>query len=344
MNLNQTDCRDYKWVLERLVKFIKQRECVALIEKSVKEHLPKEEYEEIFKGFSKIASISESSSVEPVGYKETIDQRTEKREDVNKVRVMGIPTGIAHLDDATGGRGWMPGEFYIVLGPAKSGKSQALGWFGNTAAKCGNTVAYFTLEVSADIITSRIDAMNTDIAVNDLPYRAKEACGKLKEFGMKGDIIIFDYPAKGCTVAEIERQLKRLEVERGIHIDLLVVDYMDLIRHTKNYEEDWAGQVDTARELRALAKVRQIPVISASQINRTGAKKEIVQSTDKAGAWGVVAEVDGCITIGASPKGRQNERVLFLSDFRNAPQSCIRIRTNYGLGKFFEAFVEEIYI
>lgn len=344
IKLIQTECKDYKWVLERLIKFIKQQECIALIEKSVKELLPKENYDEIFKGFSKIASITDSTSVEPIGYKDTIDLRTEKREEMNKVRVMGIPSGIQALDDATGGRGWMDGELYIVLGPAKSGKSQALGWFSNTAAKFGHNVAYFTLEVAEDVISARLDAMNADIAINDLPYRAKEACGKIKEFGMKGNIFIFDYPAKGCTVAEIERQLRRMEIEKGIKIDMLVVDYMDLLRHTRQHDDDWAGQVDTARELRALAKVMGLPVLTASQINRTGAKKEIAQSTDKAGAWGVVAEVDGCITIGATPKGRQNERVLFLSDFRNAPQACIRIKTNYGLGKFFEEFIEEVFI
>lgn len=344
VKLIQTECKDYKWILERLIKFVKQQECVALIERSVKELLPKEDFDEIFKGFSKIAQITDSNSVDPVGYKDTIDERTEKREESNKIKIMGIPTGIPALDEATGGRGWMPGEEYIVLGPAKSGKSQALAWFANTAAKFGNVVAYFTLEVSTDIIMSRLDAMNADIAINDLPYRAQEVSGKLKEFGMKGDMIVFDYPAGACSVAEIERQLNRLQVEKGITVDLLVVDYLDLIRHDSKSTDEWIPQQDTARKLRALAKVRQIPVITASQINRSGAKKEIAQSTDKAGSWGVVAEVDGCLTIGASPKGKQNERVLFLSDFRNAPPACIRLKTNYGMGRFFEEFVEEVYI
>lgn len=186
IRLVQIECKDYKWVLERLIKFIRQQECIALIEKSVKEHLPKENFDEIFKGFSKISQITDSGSVVPVGYKDTIDERTEKREESSKLKIMGIPTGIPALDEATGGRGWMPAELYMVLGPAKSGKSQALGWFANTAAKFGNVVAYFTLEVSTDIITSRLDAMNANIAINDLPYRAQEVSGKLKEFGMKG--------------------------------------------------------------------------------------------------------------------------------------------------------------
>ena len=343
IRLVQIECNDYKWVLERLIKFIRQQECIALIEKSVKEHLPKENFDEIFKGFSKISQITDSGSVVPVGYKDTIDERTEKREESSKLKIMGIPTGIPALDEATGGRGWMPAELYMVLGPAKSGKSQALGWFANTAAKFGNVVAYFTLEVSTDIITSRLDAMNADIAINDLPYRAQEVSGKLKEFGMKGDMIIYDYPAGVCTVAEIERQLKRLQVEKGITVDLLVVDYLDLLRHDSRSSDEWIPQQETARNLRSLAKIMQIPVITASQINRSGAKKEIAQSTDKAGSFGVVAEVDGCLTIGASPKGKQNERVLFLSDFRNAPPACIRLKTNYGMGRFFEEFVEEVF-
>lgn len=344
VRLMQTDCKDYKWILERLVKFIKQQECVALIERSVKELLPREDFDEIFKGFGKIAQITDSASVTPVGYKDTIDERTEKREESSKLKVMGIPTGISALDAATGGRGWMSGEMYIVLGPTKSGKSQALAWFANTAAKFGHTVAYFTLEVSTDIIMARLDAMNADIAINDLPYRAQEAAGKLKVFGMNGDMIVFDYPAGACSIAEIERQLNRLETERGIKVDLLVVDYLDLVKHDSKSTDEWVPQQETARKLRALAKVRQIPVLTASQINRAGAKKEIAQSTDKAGSWGVIAEVDGCLTIGASPKGKQNERVLFLSDFRNAPPSCIRLKTNYGMGRFFEEFIEEVFI
>jgi replicative DNA helicase len=344
VKLVQKDVRDYKWVLERLIKFIRQQECVKLIEKSVTEYLPKENFDEIFSGFKKISNITDSSSVTHVGYKDTIDERTEKREEMKHIRIMGIPTGIPALDDATGGRGFMPGEEYLILGPAKSGKSQALAWFANTAAKFGNIVAYFTLEVSAEIITSRLDAMNAEIAINDLQYKAEEVAGKLKEFGMKGNVLIFDYPAKHCSVAEIERQLQRLEVEHGTHVDMVVIDYMDLIKHATVHDEEWKSQQGTARDLRALAKIRQIPVVTASQINRTGAKKEIAQSTDKAGSYGVVAEVDGVITIGATPKGKQNERVLFLSDFRNAPQSCIRIKTAYGFGKFFDEFVEEVFI
>lgn len=344
IKLMQADVQDYKWVLSRLVSFVRKQEVKKLIEKAVTEYLPKDNFDEIFSGFSKISAITDATSVEPSGYKDGIEEREEKREEISKVKVYGIPTGISPLDDATGNRGWMEGELYLVLGPAKSGKSQALAWFANTAAKFGHTVAYFTLEVSTDIIMSRIDAMNADIAINDLPYRAKEVTGRLKEIGMDGDILVYDYPAKACSISEIERQLKRLEIERGVRVDLLVVDYMDLIRHSRVYEDDWAGQQDTARELRALAKTRGIPIITASQINRAGAKKEIAQSTDKAGAWGVIAECDGCLTIGATPKGRQNERIIFLSDFRNAPQSCIRIKTAYGLGKFFDEFVEEVSI
>lgn len=344
VRLIQLDVRDYRWVLDRLIQFIKQREIINLIEVSVKDYLPKSNFDEIFKGFSKIAAITDSASVTPSFYKNEIDERTEKREELSTVKILGIPTGIAALDEATGGRGWVNGEEYIVLGSKKSGKSQALGWFANAAAKCGNIVVYFTLEVSESIISSRLDAMNAEININDLPYAAKDASGKLKEMGMQGDIIIFDYPAGQCTVVEIERQIKRLSVEYGIKVDMLVIDYMDLIRHSRKGDEDWKGQQETARELRALAKQYQIPVLTASQINRTGAKKEIAQSEDKAGSFGVLAEVDGCITIGAQPKGKQNERVIFLSDFRNAPSKCIRIKTNYGMGKFFEEFVGDVLI
>jgi hypothetical protein len=122
-------------------------------------------------------------------------------------------------------------------------------WFANCCALQGFTDVHFTCEVSKEICNDRVDAMNSDIRARELVVRAGEARDALMSKGVKGKLIMYEYPTKSLTVEEIERQIVRLQVELGTHVDMITVDYMDILKPSRRYKDDrWAEQAAVAED------------------------------------------------------------------------------------------------
>ena len=337
----QQDISDYKYVLDKLVSFIKQQEMKLLIEQSVTKFLPNEDFDSIEQKMRDIASITAQTSVVHTDYKANLEERLVRRNAESGMQTMGITTGIDKLNEIMNYRGWMPGELYCVGGSAKAGKSQALAYFANVAASYGNNVAFFTLEVSTDVITDRIDALNTDIRINELKMYNDEVVDKFKNMDYKGNLYIFDYPTKKCSVDEIERQVTKMEIERGIKVDVLVVDYLGIVKPAHRGEK-WEVLEEIAEDLRALAKEHNLPVLTAHQLTRGSSKKKVTSGDDLAGSWAVVGVVDGLITLSGDTSMRdRGELIVRCSEFRNCSPAMFRISTEYSKGKFFGSMLGE---
>lgn len=343
--LQKIDVSDYKFILEKLIIFIKNRETKKLIEEAVKKHLPKNDFAAIEEAMRGIAAISTLQEIRPYDYFSTdaIAGRTERRERELLVKTVGISTGIKKMDDQFPKHGWTRRELYIILAPPKRGKTMALDFFANVAALQGFNVALFSCETSEEVISDRLDAMNANIEIKKLPAHVKEVHGKLAELGVEGKLFIFEYPTKRCTVQEIERQIRRLEVEQGITIDLLVVDYGDILKPAKHYQDKLQEQAGIFEDLRALATIFNIPVITASQVNRTGSDKEIISGKDVAGTWEKIMVADGIISLSASEADiKENRMTIHFAECRNMERKTFKIKTAYNFGRFYKEFLEEV--
>lgn len=349
--LQAVDLKDIKYVTEQLIAFVKEREWRALIEDAVKKHLPKSNFAAIEKEASRIANISAAGEARVVDYfsDKAIDNRAERRE--SEMRSLGVPgavgisTGIKKMDDVFPKGGFYRKELYVFMAPPKRGKTMSLLWFANSAAKQGKNVMFFSCETSEEVLSDRLDAMNSSMKIRDLPASFKAVQAELKAKRASGKLYILDYPTKTLTLEEIERQVKKREREDGVHIDMVVVDYGDIMKPPRLYNDNaLKEQAEVFEGLRRLAGVLSLPVVTATQVNRTGSKKSVIDGSDTAGTFEKIMVADYIITFSASDSERsKGELKIRFSDCRNAEERTLRIKTSFGMGRFYEEYIEEVH-
>jgi len=336
---------DWKFVLDKLIVFIKHKELRALIEAAVKTHLPKDDFASIEDGMRRIAGITNLAQVAPYSYfdEARIDERTVRRERESLVKTTGISTGIKRMDQVFPKGGWYRKELYTILAPPKRGKTMALMFFANAAAMQGFNVAIFTLEVSTEVYSDRLDAMNANIEIRQLPDHFREAATRLKGRRPDGNLFVFEYPTKRLDCNEIERQLRRLEIEHGTPADIVFVDYGDIMKPNRYMNDTLAEQASIYEDLRALAGVFDIPVVTASQVNRAGSDKAIIKGKDTSGTWEKIMVSDGIISLSATDAElKRGEMKIHFAECRNMESKTLKIKTAYNFGRFYSEFVEEV--
>jgi len=203
-------------------------------------------------------------------------------------------------------------------------------------------VAHFSCEVSKEVCSARVDAMNADIPSKQLNERAGRVAVAVKAGIPKGQIFFFEYPTKCLTVAEMERQVDRLQLEKGITIDMVVADYLDILRPGRFSSDKWEDQGSIGEELRAMAVRRIIPVVTASQVNRQGSGKQLIAGTDVAGNYEKIMVADEIITISATDEELANgiARIHFANS-RNSGTATFTIETAFDRGRFYKNFIED---
>jgi len=187
-----------------------------------------------------------------------------------KERITGIPTGFHDLDERTAGL--QPSDLIIIAGRPSMGKtSLALGIALNAALNRTRqyTVAIFSLEMSKEQLCMRL----LSAAGNLNMHRIRT--GHLNEDEWKtlartasqlhdSRIYIDDTPA--ITVLEMGAKIRRLRAEHGL--DLVVVDYLQLMSGSGTSEKRQQEISDISRALKSVAKELNIPVVALSQLSR----------------------------------------------------------------------------
>lgn len=185
-----------------------------------------------------------------------------------------------HLDGGLG-----KGELGFIVAPAGSGKSWFLGHLGAEAMRQGKNVMHITLELNEKYVGRRYDAIFSGIAFQDVKKHSDAIKKTLSD--VKGKLFIKYFPIKTASAATIKMHIDRLQLITGINIDLLIVDYADLLRPfvvekgANSYSE--AGGV--YEELRGVLGELQIPGWTASQSNRSAHEEEIIEAQNVADSY-----------------------------------------------------------
>lgn len=342
LRLNKIDISDYKWVLYKLVQFVKHRELKAVINDAVAKHMPKGEFDKIEKALLEALAIT--SRPDPTVYKymdtNNVDSRAVRRERASKTAALGIPTGIPEMDRTLSKGGWYRKELYVIMAPTKTGKTFSLLWFANFAAQQGFNVLFFTLETSTEVLTDRMDAMNTQIETNMLKGSANHVATILKSKHWSGDVFFLEYPTKTCTVGEIERRIEKFERESGISVDMVVVDYGDLLKAKYRMDNKLDEQAGIFEDLRGVAGKYGLPVLTATQVNRTGTGKAVNDGTDVSGTFEKIMIADEVIALSAKKDElREGKLRISFAESRNSAGKTFMIKTNYAAGTFYKEFV-----
>jgi len=179
------------------------------------------------------------------------------------------------------------GELGFIVGPTGSGKSWLLARLGAEAMKQGKNVIHFTLELNENYVGLRYDCCFTGIDFQDIRNHIDTVRQKIDKKFVPGQLFIKNYPSKSVSPHILKLYVERLQMISSVKIDLIVVDYADLLkplnaeRNSNSYSE--AGSV--YEELRTVAGELQVPIWSASQAHRAAHEEDVIQAHNVADSY-----------------------------------------------------------
>lgn len=187
---------------------------------------------------------------------------------------------------------------YVFAGETNIGKSIFLGNIAKNIADQGKTVLLISLEMSELVYAKRVTTNLTQIPIRDLHSRTDDIESCVKQYRSthsKSKVIVKEFPPSTVTCRHIKGYIKKL-TDRGIKLDAIVVDYVNLLRSdqgTNSYERiKYATE-----ELRALSYVFGCPIITATQLNRQG-YSEVNPGLETVGeSYGLAATADAIFSI-----------------------------------------------
>jgi replicative DNA helicase len=185
-----------------------------------------------------------------------------------KEMITGLPTGYEKLDYMTSGM--QPADLIIVAARPGLGKtSLCLNIATHAAIEHGMAIGIFSLEMTKEQLMLRMLSTKAKVSYSNIRsgYIKDEDLEKLvraaDEFS-RAKIYIDDTPA--ISVLEIRAKARRQKREKGL--DLIIVDYLQLMRGTRKTESREREIAEISGSLKALAKELEIPVIAVSQLSR----------------------------------------------------------------------------
>ena len=270
------------------------------------------------------------------------------------------PTGIVELDNLI--EGYKRRQLVCFLGGFKGKKTWSLIHLGREALINGLNVVHLTHEVSSEEIEQRYDMMFTSMTsraeASDVLFKEYDKQGnevareyilrdtvrnleavtaarkKLK--GKLGKLVIKKYAQNTCSIAETERFLDWLELYEGIRCDVLITDYIDIMKLPSPTSPTRDRLSEAYTEHKRIADERNILVATVSQSNRQGYRKKKMALTDLAEDIRKAAHVDLLIGLLQTDEEAENAlmRIWVLAN-RSGPMDCgCAISQNMAVGQF----------
>jgi replicative DNA helicase len=183
-----------------------------------------------------------------------------------------IKTGWDWLDTRLGGGFLELGRsMYIFAGPTNVGKSIFLSNIASNAAAADKNVLVVSLEMSEMIYCKRITSKLTGLPINHLDEHIetlKEKVGKFKMTHPRANIIIKEFAPSSITPPQLEGFIKKL-INKKFKPDIIVLDYLNLLASTYG-NNSYERVKSISEQVRAMSYTFECPIISATQVNRTG--------------------------------------------------------------------------
>lgn len=220
-----------------------------------------------------------------LGHEYVKDIEDRYREESRKV----VPTPWSIINDLLQG-GLGNGDFGLIFGGPGGGKSWALVALGAFAASLGYKVIHYTLELGEAYVGKRYDAFYTNISVSEVHLHKDKVIEVLK--GIGDNVIIKEYSPKIASLATIKAHIQKTK-DLGFEPDLILIDYVDLLKAPSKKSRDKKEEIDDLYYgTKGLAKELQLPIWSVSQVNRAGAKDEVVEGDKAAGSYDKMMVID----------------------------------------------------
>jgi replicative DNA helicase len=263
--------------------------------------------------------------------------------------LVGVPSGYTKLDRLTSG--WQKSDLIIIAGRPSMGKTAFALSMGRTiAVEHNRPIAFFSLEMSSVQLVNRLIVSETELPSNRIrngnldEHEWKQLDTKIKQL-VEAPIYIDDSPA--ISIFELRAKCRRLKLQHDIQ--LIFVDYLQLMTGPPNTLSREQEVSSISRSLKSIAKELDVPIIALSQLNRSveirsGSKRPQLSDLRESGAieqdadmvlfihrpekYGIFEDDDGNSLVGLAE--------ILLSKNRNGPIGDIILRFREEFAKFIE--------
>ncbi len=264
----------------------------------------------------------------------TIGEKEKKNDRIN--------SGYSLLDSYT--QGWLPGEFNILAARPSVGKTAfALNLAYRAADSSNRTVAFFSLEMEAKAIVKRMLSFTSQVNSGKFSDTKKLTPDDLLAIERAVDaiknnkLLIDDTPA--AKISDIKTKIQRL---KAAHPDLgaIFIDYLGLITTNERYDSRQNEVADISRQLKAIAREVEVPIICLSQLSRNNeqrtASDRMPKLSDLRDSGSIEQDADKVMFIyrenyqnAEEMKKTENEAIDYnRSPFENAVPTKINIAKN----------------
>jgi len=235
--------------------------------------------------------------------------------------------------------GLAAGELGVIVAPSGVGKSWGLAAIGSAPLKHGKTVVHYTLELNESYVGLRYDSIFTGIPNQNLKYHKDDVKRELDK--IDGELIIKYFPTKTASVHTLSAHLQRLKT-LGTDVDLVVVDYADILRDTTKYTREVRHQLGNIYEdLRGLAGELQVPIWTASQASRASLDEDVIEAQRIAESYQKIMTADFVVSISRKVEDKIGNTARFhIIKNRFGPDGLTypaKMNTNTGVIEIFEA-------
>jgi len=309
-----------EWFLEEFESFTKRQELERAILKSA-DMLEKGDFGPVEKLIKDAVQISLQRDM-------GTDYFADPKSRINKYFNAGgqVSTGWPQMDRLLYG-GFSRGELNIFAGGSGSGKSLVMMNIALNWLQQGLSGVYVSLELSEELTSLRTDAMLTSMSTRDIRKDIEGTELRVKMVGKKsGQYRVKGLPAQS-NVNDIRSYLKEVQIQTGIKVDFVMIDYLDLVMPVSvkvNPNDQFIKDKYVSEELRNLAKELGILMVTASQLNRSAVEEIEFDHSHIAGGISKINTADNVFGIFTSRSMRERGKYQI---------QCMKSRSSTGVGQ-----------
>lgn len=282
------DPGDLQYVKEKSLDFCRKQALKAALENAV-DQMAADKYEQIVEGIKKAVCVGTTPQL---GH----DFFNDYEARFTMLQRAAIATSIPELDRKdilNGGLG--AGELGVIVAPTGVGKSHFLTFLGAAALRANVNVLHYTMELSEEAVGRRYDSNLCDIDSNDV-IEGKEKIIENYQNMKLGSLMIKYFPTNTASIYTLRSHIERLDL-KGFKPGLILIDYADIMRSTRQYDSLRHELKLIYEELRGFAGEKQIPIWTASQSNKEGSQSDIVDLGNMSEAYGKAMIADVVLSI-----------------------------------------------
>ena len=307
------------WFLLEFEQFTRRQELERAILKSA-DLLEKGEYDPVEKLIKDAVQISLTRDM-------GTDYFHDPKSRINKYFNSGgqVSTGWPAMDRILYG-GMSRGELNVFAGGSGSGKSLVMMNIALNWLQQGLSGVYITLELSEELTSLRTDAMLTNMSTKDIRKDIDTTTMKVRLVGKKSGKYRVKALAAQSNINDIRAYLKEVQVQTGMPVDFVMVDYLDLLMPVSakvSPNDLFVKDKYVSEELRNLANELGILLVTASQLNRSAVEEIEFDHSHISGGISKINTADNVFGIFTSRAMRERGRYQI---------QCMKSRSSTGVG------------